>query len=121
MNIISNEPSLGLYRIQEHIRKSIPKLENQTKKLEDCSTVMKDLNYTMENAQHSIISGTVLITAFTGGTITTADRGRRYNLHKLFEVFSKENRFKVENSNQSLNNIEHNLVELNNILSAAQM
>jgi len=56
MNIISNEPSLGLYRIQEHIRKSIPKLENQTKKLEDCSTVMKDLNYTMENAQHSIIS-----------------------------------------------------------------
>merc|ERR1712137_179478 len=83
MNIISNEPSLGLYRIQEHIRKSIPKLENQTKKLEDCSTVMKDLNYTMENAQHSIIS--------------------------------------VENSNQSLNIIEHNLVELNNILSAAQM
>ena len=71
MNIISNEPSLGLYRIQEHIRKSIPKLENQTKKLEDCSTVMKDLNYTMENAQHSIISGTVLITAFT----ITADRG----------------------------------------------
>ena len=60
MNIISNEPSLGLYRIQEHIRKSIPKLENQTKKLEDCSTVMKDLNYTMENAQHSIISGFVL-------------------------------------------------------------
>ena len=60
MNIISNEPSLGLYRIQEHIRKSIPKLENQTKKLEDCSTVMKDLNYTMENAQHSIISGTFL-------------------------------------------------------------
>ena len=60
MNIISNEPSLGLYRIQEHIRKSIPKLENQTKKLEDCSTVMKDLNFTMENAQHSIISGTVL-------------------------------------------------------------
>ena len=89
MNIISNEPSLGLYRIQEHIRKSIPKLENQTKKLEDCSTVMKDLNYTMENAQHSIISGTVLITAFTGGTITTADRGRRYNLHKLFEFFPK--------------------------------
>ena len=62
MNIISNEPSLGLYRIQEHIRKSIPKLENQTKKLEDCSTVMKDLNYTMENAQHSIISGFVLKT-----------------------------------------------------------
>ena len=87
MNIISNEPSLGLYRIQEHIRKSIPKLENQTKKLEDCSTVMKDLNYTMENAQHSIISGTVLITAFTGGTtITTADRGTRYNSHKLFEA-----------------------------------
>ena len=65
MNIISNEPSLGLYRIQEHIRKSIPKLENQTKKLEDCSTVMKDLNYTMENAQHSIISGIVLLTVLT--------------------------------------------------------
>ena len=29
LNIVSNEPSLGLYRIQEHVRKSVPKLQKQ--------------------------------------------------------------------------------------------
>ena len=31
LNIVSNEPSLGLYRIQEHVRKSVPKLQTQVK------------------------------------------------------------------------------------------
>ena len=60
MNIISNEPSLGLYRIQEHIRKTIPKLEHQRVKLEAEFSRMKDLNYTVANAQESILSGKLL-------------------------------------------------------------
>ena len=58
MNIISNEPSLGLFRIQEHIRKTIPKLEHQREILENEFGRMKDLNYTVTNAQQSILSGT---------------------------------------------------------------
>jgi hypothetical protein len=77
MNIISNEPSLGLFRIQEHIRKTIPKLEHQREILENEFGRMKDLNYTVTNAQQSILS--------------------------------------VENSSHSLNNIEHNFVELLNL------
>ena len=74
---------------------------------------MKDLNYTMENAQHSIISGQCSIL----NSILWIFYWQTFP-RKIFPTLSRTK--KVENSNQSLNNIEHNLVELNNILSAAQ-
>ena len=79
LNIIANEPSLGMYRIQEHIRKTLPKLDQQCLKLNESNEKFKDLLYGVEQSTHAIKS--------------------------------------IENAEDSLNNIEHTLVQLNNLLS----
>ena len=48
LNIVANEPSLGMYRIQEHIRKTLPKLEKQSQSLDEISLVFNDLLYGVE-------------------------------------------------------------------------
>ena len=65
--------------IWEHIRKTIPRLEQQSVKLEKTNEVFKDLLYGVDQSALAIKS--------------------------------------IENSEESLNNIEHRLVELNNLLS----
>ena len=45
---MANEPSLGMYRIQENIRKTLPKLEKQSQSLDEISLVFNDLLYGVE-------------------------------------------------------------------------
>ena len=56
LNIIANEPSLGMYRIQEHIRKTLPKLDQQCSTLEATNEKFKDLLYGVEQSTHAIKS-----------------------------------------------------------------
>jgi hypothetical protein len=68
-----------MYRIQEHVRKTLPKLEQQCSSLDQSYETFKDLLYGAEQSALAIRS--------------------------------------VENSEQSLENVEKSLVQLNNILS----
>lgn len=68
-----------MYRIQEHIRKTLPKLDQQCLKLDEANAKFKDLLYGVDQSTHAIRS--------------------------------------IENAEESLNNVEHALVQLNNLLS----
>jgi len=51
LHIIANEPSLGLYRIQQHVRKTMPKITNCSHSI---NASQKELNGLVYDAEFSI-------------------------------------------------------------------
>ena len=48
LHIIANEPSLGLYRIQQHVRKTIPKVTNCSQSVDASQKELNGLVYDTE-------------------------------------------------------------------------
>ena len=48
LHIIANEPSLGLYRIQQHVRKTLPKLNSSAQSLDISNKELNGLVYDTE-------------------------------------------------------------------------
>ena len=54
LHVIANEPSLGLYRIQEHVRKTIPKLSNCVISLDTSDKQLHGLVYDTQFAIQTV-------------------------------------------------------------------
>ena len=50
LHIVANEPSLALYRIQEHVRKSLPQLVDERHRVDDIHRIVKGACYDTEYA-----------------------------------------------------------------------
>lgn len=53
-HLIANEPSLGLYRLQQHVHKLVPKLDNCEAVIDIESERMKGLSYDISLANDSL-------------------------------------------------------------------
>ncbi|XP_069123439.1 BLOC-1-related complex subunit 8 homolog [Argopecten irradians] len=54
MNIIANEPSLAFFRIQEHIRKSLPQLVEQKNEVQDLQQKVQGASFDTEYATNAV-------------------------------------------------------------------
>eukprot|EP01091_Cochliopodium_minus_P001282 TRINITY_DN11143_c0_g1_i1.p1 TRINITY_DN11143_c0_g1~~TRINITY_DN11143_c0_g1_i1.p1 ORF type:complete len:174 (-),score=49.28 TRINITY_DN11143_c0_g1_i1:66-587(-) len=52
---LANEPSLGIYHINVHIRKAIPRMENTTKEMNTIIQKTDNANYDIEDSEGVII------------------------------------------------------------------
>ncbi|KAH9505088.1 hypothetical protein Btru_059490 [Bulinus truncatus] len=62
INIIANEPSLAFFRIQEHVRKTLPQLVDQKHEVEDIQAKVQGACFDAEyatNAVKSMLSSTI--------------------------------------------------------------
>ena len=54
LHILANEPSLGLYRVQEHVRKTMPKLSNCVDRMETSDQQLHGLVYDTQFAIQTV-------------------------------------------------------------------
>ena len=72
----ANEPSLGMYRLQEHVLSSVPKLVNERQTMEDICERVKGVNFDMEYDMEAVRSMTKI----------TTFKNVLSNLHKAIEM-----------------------------------
>ncbi|XP_052698385.1 BLOC-1-related complex subunit 8-like isoform X3 [Crassostrea angulata] len=56
MNIVANEPSLAFFRIQEHVRKSLPQLVEQKHEVIETQQKVQGASFDTEYATHAVKS-----------------------------------------------------------------
>ncbi|XP_061192285.1 BLOC-1-related complex subunit 8-like isoform X1 [Saccostrea echinata] len=56
MNIVANEPSLAFFRIQEHVRKSLPQLVEQKHEVLETQQEVQGASFDTEYATHAVKS-----------------------------------------------------------------
>lgn len=56
MNIVANEPSLAFFRIQEHVRKSLPQLVEQKHEVIETQLKVQGASFDTEYATHAVKS-----------------------------------------------------------------
>ncbi|KAJ8304179.1 hypothetical protein KUTeg_017762 [Tegillarca granosa] len=56
MNIIANEPSLAFFRVQEHVRKSLPQLVEQKHEVENLQQRVQGAGFDTEYAANAFIT-----------------------------------------------------------------
>ncbi|XP_033764081.1 BLOC-1-related complex subunit 8-like isoform X2 [Pecten maximus] len=54
MNIVANEPSLAFFRIQEHVRKSLPQLVEQKHDVQDLQQKVQGASFDTEYATNAV-------------------------------------------------------------------
>jgi len=52
--VIANEPTIGMYRIQEHIRKTVPKIEKETERFQHISSRFDNACITLDSISDSV-------------------------------------------------------------------
>lgn len=65
VHMIANEPSLGLYRVQQHIKKTLPKVVNASNDMKKTNDQIKGLVYDADYATDAIESITNSNEAFS--------------------------------------------------------
>merc|ERR1712210_232763 len=54
INVIANEPTIGMYRIQEHIRKTVPKIEKETERFQRIASRFDNVCITLDSISDSV-------------------------------------------------------------------
>ena len=56
IQILANEPSLGLYRIQEHVHRTIPQIVERKKELESLRKTVEGVSYDIDYSVQAVDS-----------------------------------------------------------------